>query len=302
MEKGNWIESEREYEFSEGLWVAKKKKEVRVSGISQKTKDTWDIIFKFFAATAIFTPFLILSLQNRNEYKRQKKTEFSQLYFDILYDLKKIKENGLEDSTTRPLFEKIAFIYPTKLAVYNVASLNKLYDTLKYDLAVALYAERLIEDFSKIAALNEEFINSADLIYSDSSYSIRRKTFLKDSARIKSLIYDLDNAINQGSDDCNYVIKYSVHNDSLLFNQRFLDDFTVSKTYLMELQRFSDNLWDSLLNRSIPLQKDIIVSSPAYTKRNPDLRRRSNEFKKYADSVYRNRKEQLQALFLEELK
>ncbi|QHS63264.1 hypothetical protein [Chitinophaga agri] len=73
MEKNTWIDVEREYEYRNEEWIEVKRKSIRNQGLSTKVKDIWELIFKFFAAIAIFTPFIIITVQNRSEIKLQKK-------------------------------------------------------------------------------------------------------------------------------------------------------------------------------------------------------------------------------------
>lgn len=302
MKKENWIEYEREFEVVDGIWVPKKAKEIKVLGLNQKTKEIWDILFKFFAAAAIISPFLILSLQNNNEVKKQKKIELSQLYFEILKDFKTAKEKGLDTSLSQ-LYERITFVFPTKLALYNSGELNSTYDTLKYDLAVALYLEELEENYGQLSKINEKFVNAADLMYTDSSfYSIRRRTFIKDSARIKTLIYSLDEAISEADDDCDNVILYSSGHDTVNFKSDFRGTFKSAKEYLSQMQVFSDNLWDSLMSKRIPLNTDIVISSNELTKRNSDFLKKFKTLKKFSDSIYKVKRDQFQKILLKELK
>lgn len=88
MPESKWIETEKESELINGEWVEKKKRFNRPLGINIRTKETWDIIFKFFAAIAIFSPFMIIGLQNKSNVSRERKTNLSIVYAGILRDLR----------------------------------------------------------------------------------------------------------------------------------------------------------------------------------------------------------------------
>src|SRR5687768_7000445 len=87
MKPGDWIETEKEFENSNGEWICKKKRSTRILGLTPRTKENWEIFFKFFTTIAIFIPFLLLIIQNKNEKNRQKRSSLSELSSVVLSDI-----------------------------------------------------------------------------------------------------------------------------------------------------------------------------------------------------------------------
>jgi hypothetical protein len=292
-----WIESEKEYELDGDEWVAKRKKTIRLLGISQKTKDIWDIIFKFFAATAIFSPLFILLYQNNRENINKKKANLSQLYSELLPDIKLF---DLRDSSQYDAFDKFFKIYPAKFALYGNPDISNMYDSLMINVELACDIKLIKKSYDGIIDIQVNFHKYSDWSYEDSSFFILHKTFIRDSSLILSAIDKLDFYAMDALYCPSKVLKLK-DLTSQNWDKPFIKHFLNADSNINSMRLYCEQLWDSLNAPNQKADHEIMLSYPKIK----DIILLSDSADKslvYADSLLSIRKRQFQDLIIQELK
>lgn len=129
MKKGNWKIIEREYQLNEyGEWKESKRKYLNQSDESKLNFLEW--LIKILPIVALTAPFILLLIQQRQQYAKENKIGVIEVYKDISHDLQKFYKN-LDTSTFGSEAEfRLRNNYLAELTLYTNQKAIKLYDTL----------------------------------------------------------------------------------------------------------------------------------------------------------------------------
>ena len=303
MPANPWIETEKDCELVNGEWVEKRKRLSRPIGIHTRTKEIWEIIFKFFAAIAIFSPFLIISLQNENSRTRDRKASLSLVYSGILTDLRVYQSYYNTNDTTdyRGVTNRLGAEYPAKLALYGSDRITTLYDTIVRCMAIWQLTSDVQKELRRTSDFFDGLYNLCEYMHGDSVAIITYRHYQQDTTTVINTLLDLFTSIQTARDVCVEINSRLSQEDGRAFGvqQR---QFRTAMDQLSHLDWRNQVVFDAFSNEVHRPYDEIVAWYKKDGDMVKDLVRETMEAILFFNKYINRQKERLQVEFREELR